>query len=231
VGTAAAIPLALLVAVALGALVYLLGFVFTIGNHLQGLAFSLGLLLFTENIFLELFSSIPRNGPRVDGTLALLGGEQIAWSRVVVIITTAALVTVAAIALKRTWVGLALRATGDDRFAASTLGLSAKRVGLYAFLVAAVLAAVAGMCIASVSPVTPAIGESYLLTGFVVAIIGGLGSPEGVLMAALLLGIVEALTSRYIDPSMTSVYTYSLMVVVLLALPQGLFNRKVVRAG
>lgn len=230
-GTPAAIPLAILVAVLAAGLAYAIGFVFTIGNHLQGLAFSLGLLLFTENVFLELFSSIPRNGPRIEGTLALPGGEQIAWSRVVVIIITATLVAVAAIALKRTWVGLALRATGEDRFAAATLGMSAKRVGLYAFLVAAALAAVAGICIASVSPVTPSIGVSFLLTGFVVAIIGGLGSPEGVLIASLILGIVEAFTSRYVDPSMTGVYTYAVMILVLLAMPQGLFNRKVVRAG
>ncbi|WGX96077.1 branched-chain amino acid ABC transporter permease [Nocardioides sp. L-11A] len=229
--TALAIPLALLVAVAVAAVVYLVGFAFTIGDHLQGLAFSLGLLLFSENLFLQLFSAIPRTGPRVEGTLSLPGGDQIAWARIVVILVTAAIVIGCAVALKRTWVGLALRATGDERFAAATLGLSARRVGLYAFVVAGVLAAIAGLCIASVTPVTPSIGMSFLLTGFVVAIIGGLGSPVGVLVASLLLGLVEAFAARYADPSMTSVYTFTAMIVVLLVMPQGLFNRKQVRAG
>ena len=231
VPTALAIPLAVAVAVGVSAVIYLLGFAFTIGDHLQGLAVSLGLLLFSENLFLQMFSAIPRTGPRVEGTLGLPGGNQIAWARIIVILLTATIVVVAAIALKRTWVGLALRATGDERFAASTLGLSARRVGLYAFLVAGALAAIAGICIASVTPVTPTIGMSYLLTGFVVAIIGGLGSPMGVLVASLLLGLVEAFTARYADPSMTSVYTFTAMIVVLLLMPQGIFNRKQVRAG
>lgn len=230
-GVLAALPVALLIAALAAGLLYLVGFIRTIGDHLQGLAFSMGVLLLTENLFLEFFSANPRTGPRVEGMMALPGGEQIAWSRVIVIIATAAIVIGSAFAMKRSWVGLALRATGDDRFAASTLGLSARRIGLYAFLVAAVFAGVAGICIASVSPVTPTIGVSFLLTGFVVVIIGGLGSPEGVLMASMILGILEALVSRYIDPSMTMVYTFAAMIVVLLVMPQGLFNRKVVRAG
>ncbi|GAA3984298.1 branched-chain amino acid ABC transporter permease [Thermobifida alba] len=226
-----AVPLALLLTVVVAALVYLVGFRFTIGNHLQGLAFSLGLMLFAENLFVEMFSTTPRTGPRIEGTFALFGGEQVAWSRVLVIAVSVLIVAAVAVLLKRSWVGLALRACGEDRFAAATLGLSARRVGLYAFVVAGLLAGTAGMCIASVAPVTPLTGADYLLTGFVVAIIGGLGSAEGVLVASLMLGLVEALSARYIDPSLTSVYAFGLMVVVLLVAPQGLFNRKEVRAG
>jgi branched-chain amino acid transport system permease protein len=228
-------PLAILVALAIAAvisaLVYVLGFALTIGNHLQGLALSMGLLLFVENIALDVFSARPRTGPRIDGTLAVFGDERIAWSRLVVIATTILVVAVAALAMKYTWVGLALRATGSDSFAAATLGMSARKVGLYAFIAAGVLAGIAGMSIASVAPVTPSTGVDYLLIGFVVSIIGGLGSAEGVLVASIGLGLIEALTTRYVDPTMTAVYVYGAMVVVLLVLPQGIFNRKVVRAG
>jgi branched-chain amino acid transport system permease protein len=231
VGAGAALPLSLLVAAVISALIYLVGFRRTIGNHLQGLAFSLGLLLFSESLLTSTFSATPRTGPRIDSTVTLIGQEQVPVGRIVVIAVTLLVVIGTALALKRTWIGLALRACGDGEFAATTLGLSARRVGLYAFVVAGVLAAIAGMCIASVVPVTPATGLAFLLKGFVVAIIGGLGSAGGTLVAGMLLGVFEALGTRYVDAGLTNAYGFVLMIVVLLIAPGGLFNRKVVRAG
>lgn len=231
VGAGLALPLALLVAAVVSAVIYVVGFRRTIGNHLQGLAFSLGLLLFAESFFTSVFSSTPRRGPRIEGTITLIGQEQVPVGRVVVIAVTLLVVIGTALALKRTWIGLALRACGDGEFAASTLGLSARRVGLYAFVVAGLLAAVAGICIASVVPVTPSTGLAFLLKGFVVAIIGGLGSAEGTLVAAMLLGVFEALGTRYVEAGLTNAYGFVLMIVVLLVAPAGLFNRKVARAG
>lgn len=230
-GTWLALPLALIIAALVSGVLYVVGFRRTIGNHLQGLAFSLGLLLFAESFFSSVFSDTPRTGPRLTGTITLVGQQQVPASRLVVIGVTLLVVIGTALALKRTWIGLALRACGDGEFAATTLGLSARRVGLYAFVVAGVLAAVAGICIASVIPITPATGLSFLLKGFVVAIIGGLGSAEGALVAGLLLGVFEALGTRYVDPGLTNAYGFVLMIVVLLVAPGGLFNRKVVRAG
>lgn len=231
VGAGIALPLALLLGGGLAGLLYVVGFRRTIGNHLQGLAFSLGLLLFMEAFFVRVFSETPRTGPRVEGTVALIGQEQIPLARLLVIGVTLVIVVGTALALRRSWIGLALRACGDDEFAASTIGLPARRVGLYAFVVAGVLAAVAGICIASVVPVTPTTGLAFLLKGFVVAIIGGLGSPTGTLVAALGLGVLEALGTRYIDAGLTNAYGFILMIIVLLVAPAGLFNRKVVRAG
>jgi branched-chain amino acid transport system permease protein len=231
VGAGLALPLALLVAGGVAALLYVVGFRRTIGNHLQGLAFSLGLLLFAEAFFTRTFTATPRTGPRIEGAVPLLGEEQLPVGRLVVIGVTVVVVVVTALAMRRTWVGLALRACGDDQFAASTVGLPARRVGLYAFVVAGALAAVAGVCIALVVPITPATGLSFLLKGFVVAIIGGLGSIEGTFVAAILLGVLESLGTRYVEAGLTNAYGFILMIVVLLVAPAGLFNRRQVRAG
>ncbi|GEL25334.1 branched-chain amino acid ABC transporter permease [Pseudonocardia sulfidoxydans NBRC 16205] len=231
VGAGLALPLALLVAGGIAALLYVVGFRRTIGNHLQGLAFSLGLLLFVEAFMMRTFTATPRSGPRIEGTVALIGQEQMPVGRLIVIGVTVVVVVVTAFAMRRTWIGLALRACGDDEFAASTVGLPAKRVGLYAFVVAGVLAAVAGVCIALVVPITPLTGLAFLLKGFVVAIIGGLGSIEGTFVAAMMLGLLEALGTRYVEAGLTNAYGFVLMIVILLVAPAGLFNRRQVRAG
>lgn len=213
-----------------GALLFLGAFRRTIGNHLQGLALSLGLLLFLQNFLLRQLSGNPRRGPRVTGYIEIFD-NRIPVGRLIVLGVTFVVVAVLAVALKKSWVGIALRATGDDGFASSTIGLSARRVGMYAFVVAAVLGAIAGITYASVFPVTPFIGVDLLLKGFVVVIIGGLGSAPGALVAAIMLGVLESLGIRYFDPTLGDAYGFVLMIIVLLMAPQGLFNRKAVRAG
>jgi len=230
-GIVPAIGTSIVIVAVIAAVVYTVGFRRTMGNHLQGLALSLGLLLFIENLMVREFSTNPRRGPRVDGFVDLWGGDRISVARLIVIGVTAALVAALYLGLKRSWMGIALRSCGDDELAAATIGLPARRVGLYAFVVSALVAAVAGFSIASVTPVTPSTGVDYLFKAFVVVIIGGLGSAPGALLAAMLLGILEAFGARYIDPGLTNVYGFVLMIVVLLIAPQGLMNRRVARAG
>lgn len=227
-------PLAMLITlvgiVALSAFLYQ-GFKYTIGNHLQALVLSLGLLLIFQSIMMREYGTTARNGPTVDGYLSLFDGTRIAWSRIVVLVGLLALVAFFAVALKRSWVGLALRACGDDQLAAASIGLSARRVGLYAFIASGVLAAVAGIAIAAIYPVTALTGAQFLLKGFAVVILGGLGSVSGALAAGIGLGVLESLGATYVSPAITDVYGFVLMILVLLIAPQGLFNRRMVRAG
>lgn len=229
------VPLAMLVSLigtaVAGAAAYQLGFRRTIGNHLQGLALSLALLLVVETLLIETFTTVPRSGPRLLGTVLLPGGSQVAVGRFMVLAIAALCVIATWLALRYTWFGLAMRAAGDDELAATSLGITPRRTGLYAFVAAALLAAVAGFSIATVQPVTPAIGATYLLKGFVVVIIGGLGSPSGTLVASVMLGLSEAFGTRYVDPGLTDTYGLVLMIVVLLIAPGGLFARQQSRIG
>lgn len=206
-------------------------FKFTIGNHLQGLVLSLGFMLILENLLLQRYSDTPRRGPSLDGFVDLPGDARISTSRIVVVVALLALVAVFYMVLKRSWMGLALRACGDDPRAAATVGLSARKVGFYAFVVSGILAACAGIAIASIYAVNPLTGVTYLLKGFVVVIIGGAGSVTGAVFVALGLGLLESLGARYIDPAITDVYGFVLMIGVLLAAPEGIANRRAARAG
>lgn len=227
-------PLALLmtlVAVALFSAAAYQGFKFTIGNHLQALVLSLGLLLIMQSVLMRQYGTTPRHGPSLEGYLSLIGGARISWTRIVVLVALVAVVAAFAIALQRSWIGVALRACGDDQVAAATIGLSARRVGLYAFITSGILAAFAGVAIAAIYPVTALTGAMFLIKGFAVVILGGLGSVSGALVAGLALGMLEAVGATYFDPALTNVYGFVLMIAVLLLAPQGLFNRRAVRAG
>lgn len=206
-------------------------FRFTMGNHLQGLVLSLGLLLIIQNTELRLFGGATRMGPAPDTILTLPGAGRVALARIIVLVALLVLVAVTYSVLRWSWVGIALRACGSDQFAAATVGLSARRVGLYAFAISGVLAGAAGVAIAAVYPVTPLVGFTFLLKGFIVVIIGGVGSVTGALVASMVLGVFESLGSTYISPSITTVYGLVLMIVVLLVAPNGLFNRAARRAG
>jgi branched-chain amino acid transport system permease protein len=221
-----------LVGVALAAsVVYLGGFQFTIGNHLQALGLSLAILLIVQNLMINKYSTAPRQGPTIDGLVPLFGGAKVAAVRFVVLGLLVVAVALIYLVLKKSWIGLALRVCGDDGFAASTIGLSVRKVGLYAFAVSALLAAAVGVGVAAINPVTPLTGTEYLLEGFVVVIIGGLRSVPGALVAGIGFGIIEGMGSQYISPAYTNLYGFVLMIGVLLVWPNGIFNRAARRAG
>jgi branched-chain amino acid transport system permease protein len=216
---------------AISAALYAGAFRFTLGNHMQGLVVSLGLLLILQNLTVQEFGGETREGPTLSGFVDLPGDQRVATIRLVVLAAMLAIALVFYLLMARTWIGRALRMCGSDQFAAATLGLSAKRVGFYAFVVSGALAAIAGIAIAVLAPVDPLTGAGYLLKAFAVVIIGGLGSMGGAAVAAFTFGVLESLGSRYIDPSLTNVYAYAFIIVVLLAAPSGLFNRAAGRAG
>lgn len=231
IGFAAALIGTLVVLGLASALLYQGAFKFTMGNHLQGLVLSLGLLLIIQNTELRLFGGATRYGPTISEVVDIPGVGRISVSRIVVFVALLVVVGAVYSVLRWTWVGIALRACGSDQFAAATVGLSARKVGLYAFALSGILAAAAGVGIAAIYPVTPLIGFTFLLKGFVVVIIGGVGSVMGALVASLALGAFESLGATYISPSITTVYGLVLMIVVLLIAPNGLFNRAAGRAG
>ena len=99
---------------------------------------------------------------------------------------------------------------------------------LYAltFGLGAACVAVAGCMMTLLVEVAPSVGPSYTLLGFVIVIVGGLGSMPGALLGGVLIGVSEALAGLFIDPSAKSMISFALLIVVLLFRPQGLLGRK-----
>jgi branched-chain amino acid transport system permease protein len=130
--------------------------------------------------------------------------------------------------LKRTAFGRVVRAGVQNPDMVAALGISLRPYMMAVVMIAVALAALAGSMMAPVTGVTPTMGAEILTFAFVVVVIGGLGSFWGVVVAALIVGIVRGLAA-YAFPPATEAAVYFLMVLVLLLRPRGLFGERIQR--
>jgi branched-chain amino acid transport system permease protein len=121
-----------------------------------------------------------------------------------------------------TLTGKAIRACADNPVGARVAGLPVAHLYAVTFGIGAACVAVAGCAMVSLIDVTPTLGPSYTLLAFVIVIVGGLGSMVGALAGGLLIGVSEALAGVLIAPSAKSMVSFGLLILVLLARPQGL---------
>jgi branched-chain amino acid transport system permease protein len=125
-----------------------------------------------------------------------------------------------------TLIGKAIRACADNYLGAKVVGLNVKRLYSLTFGLGAMCVAVAGCALTLLIDVTPGLGPYYTLLAFVIVIVGGLGSMGGALVGGVLIGVSEALAGVLITPSAKSMFSFGLLILVLLLRPQGLFGRK-----
>ena len=124
----------------------------------------------------------------------------------------------------RTRTGKAIRAAADNHMGALVVGLDVRRLYAVTFGVGAACVGAAGALMITIIPVTPFLAAEYTLLAFVIVIVGGLGSMTGALMGGLLIGVSEAVAGLLVDPSLKSMFSFGLLIAVLLLRPQGLFG-------
>jgi branched-chain amino acid transport system permease protein len=122
--------------------------------------------------------------------------------------------------------GTAIRACADNLTGAAVVGLNVKR--LYAFTFGLGLACVgaAGALMVTIADASPLLAQAFTLLSFTIVIVGGLGSMAGALVGGILIGVSEALASFFLAPSMKSMFSFALLVAVLVLRPQGLMGRR-----
>ena len=125
-----------------------------------------------------------------------------------------------------TLTGKAIRACADNYLGAKVVGLNVKHLYALTFGLGAACVAMAGCAMVLLVDVTPPLGPSYTLLAFVIVIVGGLGSMAGALLGGVLIGVSEALAGLLIDPSAKSMFSFGLLILVLLFRPQGLLGRR-----
>lgn len=126
-----------------------------------------------------------------------------------------------AVLLKTTRIGLLVRAANQDRPTASAMGVSVRLVDMFVFALGSAVAGVAGVVLALLGPVTPTVGQSYIVTAFLVVIVGGLGSIAGCAIAAVMIGVVSAMAQIFADASFAQVVTLVFVIIFLQFRPQG----------
>ena len=122
--------------------------------------------------------------------------------------------------------GKAIRACADNYTGALVVGLDVKRLYALTFGIGAACVGAAGSMMVLLIDVTPALGPAYTLLAFIIVITGGLGSMPGALLGGVLIGLTEALAGLFFTPSAKSMFSFGLLVLVLLLRPQGLLARK-----
>ena len=127
---------------------------------------------------------------------------------------------------RKTKTGKAIRACADNYLGAKVVGLDVKKYYAITFGLGSACVAVAGCAMVLLVDVTPPLGPYYTLLAFVIVIVGGLGSMGGALLGGVLIGVSEALAGLFIAPSAKSMFSFGLLILVLLFRPQGLLGKR-----
>lgn len=127
--------------------------------------------------------------------------------------------------LYRTRFGLSIRAVAQDEARARLMGVDTKRVAAIVYALYAGLTGMAGLLIGLIYTISPQMGLRYTIFAFFIAVLAGLGYVPGVLLAALLLGIIQALVTVYVGSAYALLVTFLALYLILLVAPRGILNR------
>lgn len=141
---------------------------------------------------------------------------------------TAAIVILLYVFLERTVIGKAVLATAANRLAARLVGINTATVMALAFGGSAAIGAIAGILITPITLTSYDVGTMLALKGFAAAMLGGMGNPIGAVAGGLLLGLLEAFGVGYISSTYKDAFAFIVILLVLFAMPQGLFGRRTV---
>jgi branched-chain amino acid transport system permease protein len=126
----------------------------------------------------------------------------------------------------RTRIGKSIRAAADNNMGALVVGLDVRRLYAITFGVGAACVGAAGALMITIIPVTPFLAAEYTLLAFIIVILGGLGSMTGALLGGLLIGVSEAVAGLLVDPALKSLFSFGLLILVLLLRPQGILGKR-----
>lgn len=169
--------------------------------------------------------SRPLPSPGVERSVSILGAGVYPQELLIPALAVAAMLGLRLLQ-RRTLIGRAMQAVAFNRQAAALMGINVNGVVALSFVLAAALGGAAGILVAPVTQASSTMGLGLGLKGFAVAIIGGITSAPGVVLAGLGFGIVEKFVEGYISTAARDIVGFSLMILVLLAFPQGLFGRR-----
>ena len=173
-------------------------------------------------VFDRRFHSLP---PILGADPIQFGGAAILPQSLVVLATAAVIVVLLWLFIERTIFGKAVIATAANRLAARLVGVDTRRIVAFSFAVSAAMGAIAGVLITPITLTSYDAGTLLALKGFAAAMLGGIGSAPGAVVGGLLIGMFEALAAGYLSSNYKDAVAFLIILIVLVAIPQGLFGR------
>lgn len=182
-----------------------------------------------DNAMLFTFGKEPRSLPSpLVGTPVQILGAGIYWLQLVIPVVGLSVAFAIHAVFRRTDLGRVLLAVAQNGDAARLMGIDVRKTVACAFALSAVLAGVAGLLIAPLFSVSAEMGALFGIKAFAVAILGGIGSATGVVVAGLLYGLLEATVTATLGSASTQLVVFSVIILALALRPDGLFGRRAV---
>lgn len=162
-----------------------------------------------------------------DGITVPVGSLNVPIDYIIIIAFTAAILIALFIFLKKTRIGMEMRATSQNRKGAMLVGINVERIDVISFGIGCALAAAAGtLWVVSGQVFNPYMGSIPAVKAFAIIILGGLGSIPGAIIGGLLMGIAENSAAFYLGGVWKDAVSFIILIIVLVVRPTGLFGEK-----
>jgi len=194
---------------------------------LSALLATFGLSMLLKNICLNRFSPNFKllSDTYLGGKVIQLGNNLIlSLPQFIIAVASMVIILLTYHFMTRTKIGWAIQATAMDRDAAELMGIDTNKIYALVFGIGGACVGIAGGLLPMYMPVHPEVGSLFSLIAFICVAMGGFGSIIGSLLAALLVGLIEALVGFYIAPIFKYVAVFGLYLIVILIKPRGLFG-------
>jgi len=197
-------------------------------SELLPLIATIGVSILLQNAMLLVLGPIPYSfdSPYSNRVIRLWGGTFITWQNVIIVVVSALTIALLYAFMKLTFMGKALRAVAQDRETAGLMGINPSQLIMLTFVIASALAGMGGAMLGPILVLTPFAGTSVIVKAFAIVIIGGFGNVEGTIIAGLLVGLIESYTTQLINPGLTDMVVFTLLLVMLALRPTGLIAEK-----
>ena len=222
----AAIPAAFIVAGLAGVLMERTIIRFLYGRPLETLLATFGVSLILQQLVRSIFSALNRSVVTPDwmsGSLRVNDALQITYNRLYIVIFTLLVFALIQLVLKRTRIGLDIRAVSQNRTMAKAMGIRTEWVDAMTFGLGSGIAGVAGVALSQLTNVGPNLGQSYIIDSFLVVVFGGVGNLWGSLIGGMSMGIVNKLLEPYAGAVLAKIFVLIALILFIQIRPRGLF--------
>ena len=202
---------------------------FLYGRPLETLLATFGVSLFLQQTVRSIFSPLNRSVSTPDwmsGSWQINDFLALTWNRFYILIFCLLVFTALLQILKRTKLGLEVRAVAQNRGMAKAMGIPTARVDAMTFGLGSGIAGVAGVALSQITNVGPNLGQAYIVDSFMVVVFGGVGNLFGTLVAGFTLGIANKILEPYAGAVLAKILVLVFIILFIQKRPRGLFPQK-----
>lgn len=197
-------------------------------HWLMPIVVTFGLSIIIQNLLRIIFTPDVKKIPTsYSETVIEFIGVRVSSQRILVILIAVISFLALHLFLYKTKTGKAIRAASQNKEACHVVGISLQKVYLIAFGLSVMFCGLAGSIAGPVFAVSPTMGVAGLLKAFAVVVLGGFRSIKGAFLSAFIIGCVESFAGAYISYTFKDAFSFTILILVLLFRPQGIFGKKV----